>query len=372
MLDRGLSMMRRLPLLVLALLATTPAAAAAEAPVNATDADQESLLTDLGQALAGVTEAAAEAAGAVGGAMGAAFGFVGRAIGATAEALLSVAGGTAALLAMTASGVIQGATSLAAAVGHVSGWMLSRVLDATLWTLATAGSAVAFIWTAYWGFVIGLRPDAMPGPAYGAIVGTTTLTTTAVGSWWGHALLRRLGWLGSLGGGVAGFSRIQDADLLQHPARAEVFRAIQENPGIHASALGRLVGIGWGTVTHHLQKLEKARLVTKRKVTGQVCYFENGGVVERGDMAAASAVKSETAAVIVDFVDNNPMTTQKSVAQSLGISPALVSFHVKRLRANGVVDVLRQGRATRLTTTASVRRLRSTGTAIRPNLVATA
>jgi DNA-binding MarR family transcriptional regulator len=121
--------------------------------------------------------------------------------------------------------------------------------------------------------------------------------------------------------------------------------------------LAREIGAGWGTITHHLEKLERASLVATRKVNNQKCFFENGGVVSRQDMAIASAVKGDTAGHIAAFVQNHPMTSQKALAESLGISPALASFHVKKLASLGVLDRVRHGKETLLTTSESLRRV---------------
>jgi predicted transcriptional regulator len=51
------------------------------------------------------------------------------------------------------------------------------------------------------------------------------------------------------------------------------------------------------------------------------------------------------------------MTSQKSLSSDLGISPALASFHVKKLVGLGVLDKVRSGKETLLTTTDALRRI---------------
>ena len=74
-------------------------------------------------------------------------------------------------------------------------------------------------------------------------------------------------------------------------------------------------------------------------------------------MAIAGAVKGDTAGDISAFVMSHPMTSQKQMAQALDLSPALVSFHVKKLVNLGVLDKVRHGKETLLTTSDALRRV---------------
>jgi DNA-binding transcriptional ArsR family regulator len=259
-------------------------------------------------------------------------------------------------LAMAKSVLAGGAASgsVLAGLGSISidGLVVSAVaLSDAIGALA---SVLASGLLSYVGFVAGLRPEHMPVIAFGAVAVSGAAASTGVGTWAGWSALRKWGWMGS---SAAGFSRIDDSELLEHPLRSQIFQVIQSNPGIHASGLARQVGAGWGTITHHLEKLEKGHLVATRKVNNQKCFFENGGTVSRQDMAIAGAVKGDTAGTIASYVMGHPMTSQKLMAESLGISPALVSFHVKKLMNLGVLEKVRHGKETLLTTTESVRRV---------------
>jgi DNA-binding MarR family transcriptional regulator len=228
--------------------------------------------------------------------------------------------------------------------------------QATGAALAWAGSQVVALVSLYAGLVASLRPRAVPEPAFIGLASAGTAATAAVAGQGLYHLLRRFGWAAGLPG-MAGFSRIEDDELLKHPLRAQVFQVIQGTPGIHASELGRRMGTGWGTIVHHLDKLEKGRLVAVRKVNNQKCYFEAGGKISRMDMAVAGAVRGDSANRITSYVASHPMTSQKALAGDLGISPALASFHVKKLVGLGVLDKVRHGKETLLTTTDALRRI---------------
>jgi DNA-binding MarR family transcriptional regulator len=375
---------------LLAALALLSASVAAQAPdaaglANGTVDKGKSLVDKvadgLGSAAKGVGKAAGSAADGVGSAASAvgrfmeavahavadgaaaAFRATAQAAGLASGALASLASatGVAALDGLAALG--SGAGTLLAATGdglaataRVVGDSALAVAQATGSATSWLGAQVAALASLYMGLVGALRPRALPEPAFVGLASAGAAASAGVAGYGLLGLLRRLGWVAGLPG-MAGFSRIEDDELLKHPLRAQIFQVIQGNPGIHASELGRRMGTGWGTIVHHLDKLEKGRLVAIRKVNNQKCYFESGGKVSRQDMAVAGAVRGDSANRITSYVAAHPMTSQKALAGDLGISPALTSFHVKKLVGLGVLDKVRHGKETLLTTTDALRRI---------------
>ncbi|HUR60782.1 MAG TPA: hypothetical protein VM286_00240 [Candidatus Thermoplasmatota archaeon] len=376
-------------LAALASLVLLTASVAAQAPdatgvANETVVKGKSLVDKVSDGIGSAAHGVGDAAGAAADGVGSAAGAVGRfmqflggaiadgaiatvrlaadAAALAADALASAASvtGLAALTGLGALGSGTGATLAAAGTGlsvaaSALGSAVLAVADATLAAFVFLGAQLAALFSLYAGLVAGLRPKALPEPAFVAIVATGAASTAAVSAWGLAHLVRKFGWIASAG--VAGFSRIEDDELLKHPMRAQLFQVIQGNPGIHASELGRRMGTGWGTIVHHLDKLEKGRLVAIRKVNNQKCYFEAGGKVSRQDMAVAGAVRGDSANRITSYVASHPMTSQKGLATELGISPALASFHVKKLVGLGVLDKVRSGKETLLTTTDALRRI---------------
>ncbi len=318
---------------------------------------------DLGGALSAVGQFFAQVAGAIGDGVVAgvsaisstalaASEAVATAVMATTDALVSSSQlvGAAASVALSASG--NGLAVAATAIGDAA----LTVADSIGSAGAFVGAQFAFLGGLYADLVGGLRPSKMPEPVFAGIVATGAAASATAAGVGIFEFVRRFGALAGLPA-VGGFSRIEDDKLLNHPLRAQVFQVIQANPGIHASELARRIAVGWGTIVHHLDKLEKGELVAIRKVNNQKCFFELGGKVSRVDMAIAGAVRGDSANQIASFVQAHPMTSQKAMASELGISPALASFHVKKLVGLGVLEKARRGKQTLLTTTESLRRV---------------
>jgi predicted transcriptional regulator len=132
------------------------------------------------------------------------------------------------------------------------------------------------------------------------------------------------------------FSRVRKDALLDNPIRAQIHAAIEAQPGIHALDLVRLVGKGNGTVEHHLRKLVTGDLVTKVQGTGYTCYFVKGST-DRRDMAAAPLLKSPVAQAVLDAARNRPGLPPSVLARELGVAPATISYHLRRLETAGLV-----------------------------------
>ena len=289
-----------------------------------------------GRFIAAVADSAAAAAAATGRVLGDSGTFIASGLAGAAAATLRVA--------------VAGLDGLGAALSAGLAAMASGLSGAAGWIGLQLGALLG----AYARFVGTMRPARMDPALFTTLASAGTAATAGAGGYGLWALAKKYAWLLS---GFGGFSRIEDSALLEHPLRAQVFQVIQSNPGIHASELSRKVGAGWGTIVHHLDKLEKGRLVTARRVNNQKCFFEDGGKVSRQDMAIAGAVRGDSASLITSYVTAHPMTSQKAMASELGISPALTSFHVKKLAALGVLDKVRRGKETLLTTTQAVRRV---------------
>lgn len=156
------------------------------------------------------------------------------------------------------------------------------------------------------------------------------------------AALKRYGSLGAL----PLFSRIAKSELLENKTRSDVFELIRANPGINVSEISRRLDVAWGTATHHLQKLRAERLVGIRVVGHQKCYFPNGGTYTPHEMDVMGAVKNGTARKIAEFLSQRGPLCHNEVSQGLDLSPALVTFHMKKLVDAGVVGRQREGRRT--------------------------
>lgn len=187
----------------------------------------------------------------------------------------------------------------------------------------------------------GAAEAVLAHPVQAAGIAASTFLLIGLGS----ALAGGLERYGSLGA-LPLFSRIAKSDLLANGVRSQIFDLIKANPGINVSEISRSLDIAWGTTTHHLGKLRQDRLVAIRVESNRKCYFPNGGTYTNHEMDLMAATQNATARRIADYLVQWGPRCHKHIVNDLGVSPALVSFHMEKLVRAGVVARQRQGRMT--------------------------
>ena len=111
-------------------------------------------------------------------------------------------------------------------------------------------------------------PLAIAGAAVASVVANPTVLLAAAAASVSvvglYALWRALKWTG-LFALLPLYSHISDGEILDDENRANIYRLIQAEPGISTKDVATRLGLAWGTVTHHLGKLEKRRFVVSKK-----------------------------------------------------------------------------------------------------------
>lgn len=142
------------------------------------------------------------------------------------------------------------------------------------------------------------------------------------------------------------YSHISDDEILDDPNRAAIYRLIQAEAGISTKDVAERLGLAWGTVTHHLGKLEKRRFVVSKKYGKYRRYFANGsGGTEKKDELAV--LRLDRTGDVAALIQANPGVTQKAVSIALGVSSSTILWHVKRLEEVRLVTKVREGKLVR-------------------------
>lgn len=117
---------------------------------------------------------------------------------------------------------------------------------------------------------------------------------------------------------------------------------IQENPSCHLRRIKKELGLAMGTVQYHLDRLEKAGKITSQRHSLHKYYFAAG--FEENEKQLLEVLSNETAREILMFIVERKNPSQTEIVEQAGISPASVSWHIRRLEESGVVDEVREGR----------------------------
>ncbi len=187
--------------------------------------------------------------------------------------------------------------------------------------------------------------EPLQEPAVQAGLSASALLAAAWAAIGRHTILRRLAKVAALVPmGVGLFSRIQGDKVLEHPVRAAVQEYVEANPGATIQEIRGAVDVAWGTVVHHLRRLEaEEHLVSQREGNHRRFFVRNTiSRAQRNDLAALAAENARHLALAVAL---RPGLRQKDLCDAVGVSNPVASKYLRRLEENGLVRSLPQSRS---------------------------
>ena len=148
--------------------------------------------------------------------------------------------------------------------------------------------------------------------------------------------------------GVGGLRHVDRANVLEHPMRQQLLRAIQERPGIHLRELASAHDTAVTNTQWHLRKLEQATLVKTQKVQGRRLYYPvQGGQESKTKAIENAALRNPNAERVTEFLAANAGCNQRALAEALGMNPGTVRWHLRKLESAGLVRVIHEGSQSR-------------------------
>ena len=136
------------------------------------------------------------------------------------------------------------------------------------------------------------------------------------------------------------YSKYDDSDPLDHEVRAAITETVDTTPGIYLSDLSERTNVPLSTLRHHLQVLETERVLTSTKIRGKRRYFP---IHSTGHALIAALSEAATAAILETLWRNGPSSVS-SVAAAIDRDPSTVSYHLRRLEVDAVVEREQDGR----------------------------
>jgi len=128
--------------------------------------------------------------------------------------------------------------------------------------------------------------------------------------------------------------------LLMHPQRRELFRLLCLRPCSTAGELSRQSGASPNAVRYHLERLTAAKLV----VRGAGATYSPRGFIDPADGAVFRALAEGSTRKIYRTVMEAPGSTQRELAESLGVSRQAVFKSTNLLETQGLLTSIEDGR----------------------------
>lgn len=131
---------------------------------------------------------------------------------------------------------------------------------------------------------------------------------------------------------------------LELQSRDRLYKAIEENPGLHFRELQRRSGMAVGSLQYHLQVLERHHLVRIEK-TGKFSRFYSVRGPQLGDkQVLMSFLRKPTVRRIVLFLIEKKRAANDQISKKCELSPSTVSWHMNELLSKGIVGKRKRGR----------------------------
>jgi len=134
------------------------------------------------------------------------------------------------------------------------------------------------------------------------------------------------------------YSRLQRKDILNNLNRKNIHEFIKATPGIHFKALLRELDLKPGTLSHHLNVLEKEDYI-KSKQDGMYRRFYL--YEEKSELKIKLTTLQQK---ILNVVKEYPGISQSGVSRQIGSNRMLVNYHTRILNEAGILKVEKKGR----------------------------
>jgi predicted transcriptional regulator len=143
---------------------------------------------------------------------------------------------------------------------------------------------------------------------------------------------------------VQAMSFNQGSPLLNQSTRVQIYNFITNNPGINFRGICTALALPIGVVQYHLAVLMKGGLISNRRDGRNKRYFESKKFSST-EMKIISTLRHETAGKILTILHKNKSASHGNLAHRLKISSQALTWQMKRLKEEGLVTCLVDGRS---------------------------
>lgn len=133
------------------------------------------------------------------------------------------------------------------------------------------------------------------------------------------------------------YTKLRKKNILDHFVRGQIYGYIKVNPGDNYTTIKRNLDLKNGTLTYHLKILEKEGLI-KSWNDGTHKHFYPKGVKIPDDGIKNPSIHS----TIMKSIEESPGISISDIAAVTGISKQLANYHVRKLAADGSIEIERK------------------------------
>lgn len=140
------------------------------------------------------------------------------------------------------------------------------------------------------------------------------------------------------------YSRFNNSNVLDGRTRKTVYEYAVRHPGSTRPQIAHDLGLNEGTVTYHLDVLERANGLMTLKVDKAIHYFARNRLWGELELRLHARLNSETGKLLLNSIQERPHITSNELCRLTHRSKSTISWHIKRLEQDGIIKVRKVGR----------------------------
>lgn len=140
-------------------------------------------------------------------------------------------------------------------------------------------------------------------------------------------------------------------DPLDLDVRRRIFEQVAKYPGLHLREVARALGINPNHAKYHLQRLEKADLVSSRHEDGYWRFWprEKGSIgyrdrLSRQDKAALAVLRRPVPLHVALLLLDRGRATHGDLLDEVDVAHATLHYHMGKMEDSGLVESRKEGR----------------------------
>jgi len=139
------------------------------------------------------------------------------------------------------------------------------------------------------------------------------------------------------------FTRIKKDEGLENFERGRIYGFIENNPGTHYTEIMKKLGIGNGTLSHHLHMLEKMNMIKSRHegVRYRAFYIISEQYPEEGTFRF-TRLQSD----IINLIKEKNGISEQEIISILGEKQQTINYNIKMLQRKDIIRLEKKGRDT--------------------------
>ncbi|MGD0994522.1 MAG: winged helix-turn-helix transcriptional regulator [Candidatus Bathyarchaeia archaeon] len=125
-------------------------------------------------------------------------------------------------------------------------------------------------------------------------------------------------------------------EILENERRSNIYATIKKNPGLHVRQLQRILGIPLSSLQYHLNYMARRHVILEEKSEHYTRYYSKP--LEAEDKKVLSVLRQKRLREIVMIILVSKKAKYHFIVQTLKLPSSTVSFYLKHLLDNHVIE----------------------------------